>query len=109
MGKCDNCRLRKESAKAFDIHWMGTDDCPYDKCPVPDFPKTNADSIRSMSDEELANLFENWIQDCGCNNVPCSEPCKRDREREITDWRDALEHKSCYDCWLDWLRQEAKE
>lgn len=57
MNKCDNCRLRKESAKAFDIHWLGEDDCPYDKCPVPDFPKTNADRIRSMTDEELAEFI----------------------------------------------------
>ncbi len=32
MNKCDNCRLRKESAKAFDIHWLGEDDCPF-TCP----------------------------------------------------------------------------
>ena len=61
MGKCDNCRLRKESAKAFDIHWHGEDDCPYNKCPVPDFPKTNADRIRAMSDEELADEILRWF------------------------------------------------
>ena len=58
MSKCENCRLRKESAKAFDIHWHGEADCPYAHCPVPDFPKTNADRIRSMTDEELAEFLE---------------------------------------------------
>ena len=57
MSKCDNCRLRKESAKAFDIHWHGEVDCPYDKCPVPNFPTTNADRIRGMTDEELAEYL----------------------------------------------------
>ena len=54
MSKCENCRLRKESAKAFDIHWLGEDDCPYADCPVPDSHNTNADHIRSMSDEAMA-------------------------------------------------------
>ena len=61
MSRCDNCRLRKESAKAFDIHWMGEDDCPYEKCPVPKFHKTNADRIRSMTDEELADELVEWF------------------------------------------------
>ena len=94
MGKCDNCRLRKESAKAFDIHWHGEDDCPYGKCPVPDFPKTNADRIRSMTDEELAE-FESERMCCppgkpGCeaNNLTCD---------------------NCEKCWLDWLKQEATD
>lgn len=84
MGKCDNCRLRKESAKAFDIHWMGTDDCPYDKCPVPDFPKTNADRIRSMSDEELAKFISGKARTFG-------------------------EEYEGYMSALDWLKEEAKE
>ena len=94
MGKCDNCRLRKESAKAFDIHWMGTDDCPYDKCPVPDFPKTNADRIRAMSDEELAKWLSNKTecQYCSVRSEWCTES-----------------EASCRTNWLDWLRQEATE
>lgn len=80
MSKCDNCRLRKESAKAFDIHWHGEDDCPYEKCPVPDFPKTNADRIRSMTDEELAEFLDE------------TDPVYWDRQT-----------------WLDWLKMEAIE
>ena len=54
-------------------------------------PITNADRIRSMTDEELAELF--WIRaDCElCPNkeLHCSDDCKKH--------------------WLDWLKEEAKE
>lgn len=56
--------------------------------------KTNADRIRAMTDEELADLFDTWVRDCDCNDVPCREYCLPNR----------------YDCvqnWLDWLKQEA--
>lgn len=92
MGKCDNCRLRKESAKAFDIHWLGEDDCPYDKCPVPDFPKTNADRIRGMSDEELSE----FIGDDPMHDI-CPNNCHEDLDRP------------CKVCVLDWLKQEATD
>lgn len=29
---CQDCKLRKEIAIAFDLHWTGADDCPMD-CP----------------------------------------------------------------------------
>jgi hypothetical protein len=55
---------------------------------------TKADSIRAMSDEELAELFAN--ENCGycrihdfCFDKGCAINCK--------------------DVWLDWLRQEADE
>ena len=51
MSKCDNCRLREESARAFDIHWHGQEDCPYDVCPEI---KTNGDRLRTIDDIELA-------------------------------------------------------
>ena len=59
-------------------------------------PKTNADLIRSMSDEELANLFDTWIRDCNCNDVPCRIFCQQ----------------GCFNCeknWLDWLKQEVEK
>lgn len=87
MSKCDNCRLRKESAKAFDIHWHGEDDCPYAICPVPDFPKTNGDQFRAMVDEELAD----FLAPTGCPYGICPEA-------GIT----------CNKCWLEWLKAEAK-
>lgn len=33
MDKCDNCKLRQRIARAFDLHWLGEDDCPFG-CPV---------------------------------------------------------------------------
>ena len=28
--KCDTCEIRKSYARAFDMHWLGKDDCPYE-------------------------------------------------------------------------------
>ena len=89
MSKCDNCRVRKESAKAFDIHWHDESDCPYAKCPVPEFPKTNADCIRAMTDEELAE----WVTYLHC-------PHYEDDDYLCDD---------CEKCWLDWLKEECDD
>ena len=80
---------------------------PYCKCKNVDFiePKdcsnceqyhskskpTKADSIRAMSDEQLAEFLKNIrFKNGGCPTD--MSKCK---------------NNSCYDCWLDWLRQEA--
>lgn len=60
-------------------------------------PQTNGDRIRSMSDEELAEMFERWVVDCGCNNVPCEKVCEERRSE--------YQQISCRQCWLEWLRQ----
>lgn len=54
---------------------------------------TNADRIRQMTDEELAEFMEPY--DSGCprwkeNLIPCTQ------------------RRNCRDCWLDWLKQEAE-
>lgn len=54
--------------------------------------RTNADRIRAMTDEELANLI-NRIEPKFCHDgwdymIGCDED------------------KDCVMCWLDWLRQE---
>ena len=92
MSKCDNCRLRKETSQAFDIHWHGEEDCPYDVCPEI---KTNGDRIRAMSDEELAG----WIWADACPGFPTTSfgSCPEGQE------------KSCRECWLEWLKKEAKD
>ena len=55
-------------------------------------PRTNADRIRSMSDEEMAEfLFHAWNNASWCSPEPCPE------------------EQSCLPCWLDWLKQEVKE
>lgn len=50
--------------------------------------KTNADRIRAMSDEELAELV----------NSPCppTTPCVED----------AYGEPNCKNCWLEWLKEE---
>ncbi len=52
-------------------------------------PKSNADRIRAMSDEELAKAFA--MQCCGrvCKGIPFGG------------------ENECVACWLGWLRQEA--
>ena len=53
-----------------------------------DWKKTNADRIRSMTDEELAG----WLRDFGdCDGL--NRRCKG-------FWK-------CKECWLDWLKEEA--
>jgi len=57
-------------------------------------PKTNADRIRSMTDEELA--YRLAINECGI--CPLKEKCF------------AMQPiKDCEDMWLDWLQQPATE
>ena len=83
--RCDKCK-RKD--------WCDSHSMEYDSCVMGGFsdylPLTNADRIRGMSDEELANFL--W-QDCGMGNCPPVE-CKGKRCKAEK-------------CWLDWLKQEA--
>ena len=53
--------------------------------------KTNADRIRSMTDEELANMWWSYV-DCG--------ECPKHRECKITG-------QDCLRLALEWLREEA--
>ena len=64
-------------------------------------PITNADRIRAMTDEELAELIG--------DNIDCAI-CKKEIF-QITTCPGSLtvDGKGCYGCWLDRLRQEAKE
>jgi hypothetical protein len=48
---------------------------------------TNADRIRAMTDEKLAHFWETRPVSCPPMETLCSG-------------------KNCYDCWLDWLKQE---
>ncbi len=53
-------------------------------------PQTNADRIREMSDEELAEFFDS-ISDCP--------------PEEYDKWC----RKGCRNCWLAWLRSPVEE
>lgn len=54
-------------------------------------PNTNADRIRAMTDEELADHFSLWC----CRSTTDDSYCKS--------------FGTCDKCWLGWLKEEAKE
>ena len=72
---------------------MGNDNVkdypPYLDYPKPRKPITNADRIRSMTGEELAEAFAMQCAGRVCKGIPF------DGKNE------------CVNCWLDWLKQEA--
>lgn len=74
--------------KRFLLHMEKQEDASRCRYFIPT-PITNADRIRGMSDEELAELIANYA---GCAHCPgyhvqCDNRCKEN--------------------WLDWLKQEA--
>lgn len=79
---CYNCGspISKETCEGFPEvcgHWS------------PKKPITNADRIRAMTDEELAEFM---------SQIPsCPPPDNRECPAE------------CEDCWLEWLKQEVRE
>lgn len=75
MAKCTgtNCPMQV----GYDVK-----NCNHDECPYRTKPMTNADRIRAMSDEELAQNMSDW-QWCG----------------------DGLDPKD----WLEWLKQPAEQ
>ena len=54
--------------------------------------QTNAERIRAMTDEELAE----WIAETKITGCP----------GELTYKETMCDVESCVDCWLDWLKQE---
>lgn len=67
--------------------------------PCKDERPSNADKLRSMSDEELAEKIGESI-DC--------EVCKTMHHSESGECP-IRPHQACVDFWLDWLRQEAPD
>ena len=57
----------------------------------PPHPKTNADRIRSMTDEELAVVL---ARHCSCSS--------------LRTWHEGMCDKPCRECWLDWLKECAE-
>ena len=60
-------------------------------------PQTNADRIRSMTDEELADYLSK--NRGGCRALTT--------ESYVCDYYDDNLNTDCHKCWLDWLQQEA--
>ena len=58
-------------------------------------PITNADKIRTMTDEELMSIFQNMCCPYSLNMGGWKGNCE-------------IETKGCGKCWLDWLRQDVK-
>lgn len=106
MAKCDNCKELevKNIWGKVPFEWCEKKndnpdknierDCPYFK------PKTNADRIRSMSNEELAKFLFNV-------NSAYAEPCMTGEYGHTCKWEDYPTHdKGCKDCFLEWLKSE---
>ena len=60
-------------------------------------PRTNADSVRSMTDKELAE----WIS--------CMVDCSECEDQYAGEGRPCYNGLCCPDYWLDWLKQEAPD
>lgn len=87
MKLCDRCRV----SGCCSLNYLGEACKLARKRECPDVVFTNADRIRSMSDEELAK----WFLGAGI--------CIRD----LDDVR--CDGVSCKECRLNWLRQPAEE
>ena len=94
---CDKCKHAEESNTAvgdyfctrYKIICSGILGCDlgYPKM------KTNADRIRSMTDEELAEFIE---------DACCPPECYKKHIAEC-------QKEDCVPCWLTWLKKECKE
>ena len=82
------------SIAEWDSYFGGT------RCTRCDFVErskpSNADRIRAMTDEELAEWLDHRVV---ANSVEC--PPQHGHKH-------CLEQDGCRACWLDWLRQEAE-
>lgn len=99
---CKNCRFciyahsRGKDTPYCERHskWIGdTLLCSEWEAVIVPKPLTNADRIRSMTDEELAAWLSHHSMACVQGKRPCPEDCVG----------------GCEQCWLDWLKQEAGE
>lgn len=89
-GKCVSARL--ENGEMTDpSHWR-------------EKPQTNADRIRAMSDEELAQELLQF------NTLAESVPFCRNLAEcdELLDTEDGIPEEKCKHCLLNWLRQPAE-
>ena len=83
--------LKKALAYDRDQYMRGYFDGKMDKPPVI----TNADRIRGMSDEELAELLD--------------EGCRIHGKCPNEAWDGGTEpNTSCRDCWLEWLKSQVE-
>lgn len=79
---CKGCKYEREDATS--VHCSGCKQTAMDKYTR----RTNADTIRAMTDEELVDVIL----------------CPYDTDRDYCG-----NHKSCYNCCMEWLRAEVEE
>ena len=60
-------------------------------------PQTNADRIRSMSDEELAELLDS-VDNGGIRALDVDYPCD-----------ECTQKTKCDECFIEWLQSEVEE
>ena len=96
MEKCKTCYLIK-ARPCYECSACMSGDDHYKHCPNT---QTNADRIRGMSDEELAKFIKHL--DSGLDEI-----C--DIQDISQDGNGCDRHENCYACYLDWLKQPAKE
>lgn len=85
----------------FVVAWKEIKDEPYN--PV-NSKKTNADRIRSMTDEELANgIFKNTAR-----SIDETIPFCKNKEKclQMMDSLEGIPEHMCRQCVLEWLQQE---
>lgn len=70
--------------------------CVGKKC--PDRKESNADRIRAMTDEELAE-WASIREMCFIYHLLINDPDLRNKCRI---------YENCKDCWLEWLKQEGE-
>ena len=92
MKLCNDC---KNLGKKTQCKYYGIGSNHAERCKDYEEPKqTNADRIRAMSDEELAEVIDGTIP-------PCTRCVNKERYCSTT--------KYCRDGILEWLKSEAKE
>lgn len=85
MAKCTGIRCPMQ-------HPYKVDECNNTDCQYRTEPITNADRIRAMSDEELAEFLADDNRVCPPKHPYCSKYVS-----------------SCNGCFLEWLKQPAEE
>lgn len=89
---CHNCAKDNRTCGAFDVYG--------EKCPMWEKrTPTNADHIRSMTDEELAKYLEGV---CAFDCHLCSEHCRLDNNPLL---RGEVCDEKCVEHCLEWLQQ----
>lgn len=93
MAKCTGVRCPMQ-------YWYKVEECNQTDCPYRTEPITNADRIRAMNDEELAELFESIVDDGRSCSLICGDLDKCRRNNSI--------ERICKNHYLKWLKQPAR-